>query len=158
MEGSKLIVISIPLQRLFLLEGGKVKASFPVSTSKFGVGSEENSFKTPLGLHRISEKIGKGVPVGTVFVGRKPSADPPHPDAITSRILRLEGLEEGVNRGGNVDTLSRLIYIHGTSSPVGVPLSKGCIRMSDKDITKLFEMVDEGNFVLILNAEKLWFL
>ncbi len=156
LELKRWILVILSAQRLYLLEREEIIKSYPVSTSKFGHGQEKNSFKTPLGLHRIYRKIGEGVPVGGVFVARKFTgkvAKIPSPgDLITTRILWLEGLEEGRNLGGDVDTRERFIYIHGTPEEdlLGKPASRGCIRMGNKDILELFEMVEEGTPVLIL--------
>lgn len=112
-----------------------------------------------MGLHRVAEKIGEGAAVGAVFLGRKPtgevvlpgSADPGR-DAITTRILWLEGLEDGLNAGGTVDTRSRYIYIHGTphEGQIGSPASRGCVRMRNADVIELFERTPTGTHVLIL--------
>ena len=147
----KIIVISVREQKLFFICDDKIK-EYPVSTSRYGVGYEEGSFKTPLGLHRIFQKIGGGEDKGTAFVGRKPvskaeSVRIQGKDLITSRILWLEGIEQH-----NQSTLSRYIYIHGTDQKVGVPLSKGCIRMTDDDIIELFENVDVGDIVYITDG------
>ena len=124
------------------------------STSKFGVGEQAGSYKTPRGLHRIAAKIGGGWPVGTVFKGRRaigytwqglPGA------AITTRILWLEGLEPGLNRGGRVDSHSRYIYLHGTGDEpsLGRPASHGCVQLSSSDLVPLYERLPEGTLVWI---------
>lgn len=125
-----------------------------ISTSRFGVGQMMNSFKTPLGLHRIARKIGGGYPIGTVFESRQPVGYTwtTHPDgAIVNRILWLEGLEHGLNRGGNVDSFRRYIYIHGFSdeTTLGRPASRGCIHVSADDIFPLFDMLPVGTLVWI---------
>jgi L,D-transpeptidase catalytic domain len=130
--------------------GGKM----PCSTSRFGIGQTEGSNCTPLGLHRIVEKIGGGWPIGTVFKGRKPIGYSWQgmPDAkITTRILWLEGLELGFNRGGNVDSHARYIYIHGTADQlfIGKPTSCGCIHLSDADLIPLFDLLPSGTLVWI---------
>ncbi len=143
-------------QKLYLMEGRRILRVYRISSSRFGYGSLMDSFKTPLGLHRIYRKIGDGVPPGGVFVGREFTGEvvlfPSRGDLITTRILWLEGMEEGKNRGGIVDTRERFIYIHGTPEEelLGSPASKGCIRMGNWDILDLFEMVDENTPVLIL--------
>ncbi len=145
-----MIRISIRDQRLDLISGGEVLASYPVSTSRFGLGSEEGSLKTPLGRFRIAEKIGAEMPIGTIFRGRVPvGPDEPLPqteDLITSRILWLDGLEEH-----NANTRARFIYIHGTrhEDQVGQPASHGCVRMRNADVADLFERVLPGTQVLI---------
>jgi hypothetical protein len=129
--------------------------TFPCSTSRFGVGQEEGSNCTPLGLHRIAEKIGAGERAGTVFKSRKVvghTSDSEFADAkITTRILWLEGLEPGFNRGGNVDSHSRYIYIHGTGdqTTIGKPSSCGCIHLADSDLIPLFEKLPSGTLVWI---------
>ena len=139
-------------------EHGEVIKQYPVSTSKYGTGGQSGSFKTPLGEHRIKEKIGDREKINQVFVARKPigvyqELDPGElpEDIITSRILWLEGQEEGVNRGGDVDSYQRYIYIHGTieEDRIGRPASHGCIRMRNRDVIELFDLVDTGCPVII---------
>lgn len=145
-----LIRISVADQRLDLLSGDAVLVSYPVSTSRFGLGSEEGSMKTPLGKFKIGEKIGADFPSGTVFRNRLPLApdDAPAPtdDLVLSRILWLDGLEEH-----NVNTRDRFIYIHGTNheEEIGQPASHGCIRMKNADLIALFEQVPLGAEVVI---------
>ena len=124
------------------------------STSKFGIGEQAGSYKTPRGLHRIAAKIGGGWPVGTVFKGRRVIGTTweGHPGAIiTTRILWLEGLEPGFNRGGEVDSYSRYIYMHGTGDEpsLGRPASCGCIHVSADDLIPLYEQLPEGTLVWI---------
>lgn len=127
---------------------------FVVSTSRFGIGQVINSNRTPLGLHRIARKIGGGHPVGTIFKARKPigrvSKANPKGD-IVHRILWLDGLEPGKNRGGRVDTFSRYIYIHGywDESTLGRPKSMGCIHLSAADLIPLYDQVPVGTLVWI---------
>jgi hypothetical protein len=127
---------------------------FRCSTSRFGIGQEGGSNRTPLGLHRIAEKIGGGWPAGTVFQSRQfigytwrglPEAK------ITTRILWLEGLEPNFNRGGRVDSHRRYIYIHGTGDEPGIgrPASCGCIQMAADDLIPLFDQVPGGTLVWI---------
>ena len=131
--------------------------SYPVSTALNGLGNRIESYKTPFGIHRIRQKIGGGELAGTVFEGREPvdriarNMDIQDADEITSRILWLDGMEEGVNRGGVYDTYSRYIYIHGTSDEkrIGQPVSAGCIRMKNDDVIKLFDDVLVNDLVLI---------
>lgn len=149
------IFVSVSEQKLYLVKGGEIIKEYPVSTSRYGTGNEEGSFKTPTGLHRIYKKIGKDMPLDCVFVGRVPEGKiedyEKKDDLITGRILWLEGVEEGVNRGEGVDTRNRYIYIHGTpeDSFEGKPSSRGCVRMRNRDVGELFEYVDEGTFVII---------
>ena len=155
------IEISIQHQTLTLLDDfGGVMSNFPVSTAANGVGCKKNSGCTPLGNHIIRAKIGAGALPNTVFVGRRPTgeictpdlmAQFPNRDWILTRILWLSGTELGFNRLGNVDTMQRYIYIHGT--PESTDMSKigshGCVRMRNSDIIELFELVEAGTPVLI---------
>ncbi len=149
------LVVNIAGQIVSLFEHSNLVKKFPCSTSRFGIGQVAGSNRTPLGLHRIAEKIGAGAPVGTVFESRRPiglTSLPGLADAkITTRILWLEGLEPGFNRGGNVDSHARYIYIHGTAdqSSIGKPASCGCIHLADADIVPLFELLPEGTLVWI---------
>ena len=144
------IHISIREQRLTLKEGGLPIGSYPVSTSRFGVGTEEGSMKTPTGRFRVAKKIGEGLPSDTVFQSRAPlqPADPlpPTEDLVMSRILWLDGLDEH-----NANTRDRFIYIHGTKheDKIGIPDSHGCVRMRNTDVVELFALVDEGVPVII---------
>jgi hypothetical protein len=149
------LVVSIADQSASLFEQGKFIKTLPCSTSRFGIGQIEGSNKTPLGLHRIAEKIGAGAPAGTVFKARKivgHVSQPEWADAkITTRIMWLEGLEPGLNQGGNVDSHARYIYIHGTAdqSSIGKPASCGCIHLTDADIIPLFDLLPSGTLVWI---------
>src|SRR5437773_906532 len=144
------IHISIRDQRLTLKEGESPIRSYPVSTSRFGVGTEEGSNKTPTGYFRVVQKIGDGLPSGTIFQSRIPLEPddplPPTEDLVMSRILWLEGLEEH-----NANTRDRFIYIHGTKheNKIGSPASHGCVRMRNSDVVELFELVDDGTPVVI---------
>jgi hypothetical protein len=127
---------------------------FRCSTSRFGISQVAGSNGTPLGLHRVVEKIGGGWPVGTVFKGRQPVGYTWQgmPDAkITTRILWLEGLEPGFNRGGSVDSHARYIYIHGTGdeTTIGRPMSCGCIHLAADDLIPLFDQLPGGTLVWI---------
>ncbi len=155
-----MIRISLPDQQLELLEGNRTVAIYPVSTARNGPGERRGSECTPRGWHRIRIKIGAGLPLNTVFVGRRPTGeiyDPelaalyPDRDWILTRILWLTGLEPGYNRGGDCDTLRRFIYIHGCpdTAPMGEPLSHGCIRMRNRDLLELFERVKAGDQAFI---------
>jgi hypothetical protein len=155
------IRISISSQLLELIDDDCCAIGrYPVSTSKNGAGEVNGSFCTPRGRHVIRAKIGAGVPVGTVFVERRPTGELYSPelagksqrrDWILTRILWLSGCELGFNRLGNVDTMRRCIYIHGTPDHVelGKPGSIGCIRMRNADIIELFDRVSPGTEVLI---------
>lgn len=129
-------------------------ATFRCSTSRFGIGQIEGSNCTPLGLHRVAEKIGGGWPVGTVFKSRAAIGftwkEFPYA-TITNRILWLEGLEPGFNRGGHVDSYRRYIYIHGTGNEttLGRPASCGCIHLAADDLIPLFDKLPAGTLVWI---------
>ncbi len=156
-----MIFISIERQRLYLIKDERIIKEYPVSTSKYGKGNELASEKTPTGIHRIYKKIGEGMPEDTYFIGRIPYSKEEAErkfgqikDKITARIIWLEGCEEGINKGKNqegkiVDTKERFIYIHGTPDDISTPSSRGCIRMRNKDIIELFEIVKEGELVII---------
>ena len=155
------ITIDVAEQQLRLFdEDGHLLRQYPVSTSKKGTGNRNGSEQTPLGLHRIKDKLGGAMPVNEVFIGRVPhgnleecierGVDLPD-DVIMSRIMWLEGMEPGRNQGGYVDTYQRYIYIHGTNheDSIGTPSSIGCIRMRNEDVVDLFRLVDIGSEVLI---------
>ena len=154
------IEVDISEQRLYLIENNLIKASYPISTSKYGEGSIQNSFKTPLGEHSIKEMIGEEAKINTIFTSRintKRSAtiidqfEDTDNDYVTSRIIWLDGEEEGFNKGGNVDSFRRYIYIHGTHEEglIGTKASHGCIRMFNYDVIELFKLVNIGTKVLI---------
>ena len=154
------IRISLAEQRLDLLRGGSLWKSYPVSTSKRGAGERRGSYMTPRGRHVIRAKIGAAAPLGAVFRGRRPTGEiyseelaraQPGKDWILTRILWLSGLEVGKNRLGDVDTMRRYIYIHGTpdSTVLGVPGSIGCVEMANSAIAELFDLVPAGTQVEI---------
>ena len=182
-----ILTVNISRQTVSLFADSQFVKKYPCSTSRFGIGQDENSNCTPLGLHRIAEKIGAGEPAGTVFKSRKiightkESCDAPSQkgdssalaagsgeatraslprvefaDAkITTRILWLEGLEPGLNKGfnsgGNVDSHARYIYIHGTGdqTTIGQPSSCGCIHLADPDLISIFDQLPGGTLVWI---------
>lgn len=147
------IRISIPAQTLALLDdGGRTLRSYAVSTARNGPGELRGSHCTPRGRHIVRAKIGAAAAPNTVFVGRRPTgelwspelaAEHPGRDWILTRILWLSGCEPGFNRLGDVDTMRRYIYIHGSPDalPMGVPGSIGCVRMRNADIIELFDLV-----------------
>jgi lipoprotein-anchoring transpeptidase ErfK/SrfK len=154
------IDIDISQQRLYLKQNDNLIKSYPISSSKYGEGSTENSNMTPLGLHVIKEKIGTDVPINTLFISRintkrtvniENSRNKTKDDHITSRILWLDGLEEGKNKGKGVDSYSRYIYIHGTHEEglIGEKASHGCIRMLNNDVIDLYNYVNIGTEVYI---------
>jgi lipoprotein-anchoring transpeptidase ErfK/SrfK len=155
------IEISITEQSLRLLsdEGREIRR-YLVSTSRHGAGEQEGSFRTPRGEHIVRAKIGAAQPFNTVFRGRRPTGEIwtpelgerfPGRDWILTRILWLSGREVGKNRLGNVDTMRRYIYIHGSPEtvPMGTPGSIGCIRMRNGDIVELFDRIPAGTEVVI---------
>jgi UDP-N-acetylmuramate--alanine ligase len=150
------LVVSVEKQALFICTKDAVVERYDASTSRFGNGSRENSLKTPLGIHRIREKYGDGAPAGRVFRDREDTGEQwdhgqTGDNLILTRILRLEGLEEGINRGPGVDSYERYIYIHGTGREdlIGTPLSHGCVCLRNHDIIRLFDAVREGTLVYI---------
>lgn len=149
--------VSVPQQKMALYREGALVKTYPISTSKFGLGNEKGSYRTPLGKMEVAEKIGHGKPAGAVFKSRKwtgeilkPNA--PGRDPIVSRILWLNGLEPK-----NKNTYSRCIYIHGTAAEhsIGKASSYGCVRMKSKDIIDLFGKVGEGAKVFVVR-KNLW--
>jgi len=147
------IVVSIPQQRLALLEDNALVATYPVSTSKFAIGDSPGSRGTPLGQLEVAKKIGDSAPSGMVFKDRRPTGeilvpDAPGRDPIVTRILWLRGLESQ-----NANAYGRYIYIHGTPEErnIGRPASYGCIRMRSRDVIQLYGVVGWGAKVTILN-------
>jgi hypothetical protein len=159
--GRPVLVVRADQQRLYVVAQDRPVECYPVSTAVRGIGSHDGSQQTPPGLHRVAQRIGDAAPAGSIFQGRVATGQIaqilPAPgqrgpdDLITSRILWLEGLEEGLNRGANVDSLARYIYIHGTNEEgrIGTPASHGCIRMRNLDIIDLFPRVPLHSLVLI---------
>lgn len=160
---SQWVYVSIVQQKLFLMNGMQVEKIDAISTGENPPSCLKNSLGTPRGWHEICEKIGAGLPEGAVLIGRQPtglcyqdSSYDPNKRWITSRILRLRGLEFGKNLGTTpdgqcCDTYERLVYIHGTNweHRVGTPCSQGCVLMKNRDIMALFEKIDVGTPVLI---------
>jgi L,D-transpeptidase YbiS len=155
------IVISIASQTLSLFDNTGQTLTYPVSTALKGAGEEKGSYRTPRGQHIVRAKIGKDAPINSVFKGRRATgeiwtpelgAQQPQRDWILTRILWLSGCEVGMNRLGNVDSMQRYIYIHGTpdSEPMGEPQSHGCVRMRNSDVLELFNLVPVGTPVLIV--------
>ena len=156
------IEISIRSQRLTVYaDGSRALRRYDVSSSKHGPGEQQGSYCTPRGRHVVRAKIGAGQPVNTVFVGRRPTGEIytpalgeqfPERDWILTRILWLSGCEPGFNRLGDVDTMRRFIYIHGSPDEVdlGKPGSIGCIRMHNDDLLELFDLVNPGTSLEIV--------
>lgn len=154
------IEVSLAAQRLRLYEDGLIVMEAPISTARKGAGEIRGSEQTPRGWHKIRAKIGAGALLNTVFKGRRPTGEiyapelqqlDPGRDWILTRILWLSGLEPGRNRLGDVDTMRRYIYIHGTPDiePLGVPASHGCIRMHNVELVELFDRVPVGTPIVI---------
>lgn len=154
------ILVNIAKQELYLVKGGVIEKCYSISSAIAGVGSEAGSGKTPLGVHRVSDKFGEGALIGAIFKARQNTGkiadiitEPVdvEEDDVTTRVIWLDGLELGINKGGNVDSKSRYIYIHGTPEEglIGKPASHGCIRMYNKDVVELFAMIEVGTKVLI---------
>lgn len=155
-----MLTISLSQQSCTLIEDDEVLFESKVSTALNGAGEQKDSGCTPRGLHQIRACIGANLPENTVFVGRRATGEIytpklglqfPDRDWILTRILWLSGMELGRNRLANVDTMQRYIYIHGCpdSLPMGKPLSHGCIRMHNKDLLTLFDLVSPGVRVMI---------
>jgi lipoprotein-anchoring transpeptidase ErfK/SrfK len=154
LKAARAIVVSVPEQRLALVEDGVTIASYPISTSRFGLGDETGSYRTPLGCLEIASRIGAEAPVGAVFKNRVRTGEILRPNAagrdpIVTRILWLRGLEPQ-----NARAYGRGIYIHGTpvESLIGRPASYGCIRMRSRDIVQLFDAVPVGTRIVIVNS------
>ena len=155
-----ILLIDVNKQELTVWKNDQMVKVYTISTAAKGTGSIAGSYKTPLGIHYIRRKIGRDLPVGAILKARESTgeiADIEHQpivtgkDHVTSRILWLSGLEKGVNLGGDVDSYSRYIYIHGTHEEglLGQPASKGCIRMSNTDVISLFEQIPRESLVYI---------
>jgi len=151
------VLIDLENQTLALPKYNKF---YVISTGKNGIGEQENTGKTPRGWHRVAQKFGAESPKNTVFIARKPTGEVyntelatqyPERDWILSRILWLDGLENGFNKGEGCDTMQRYIYIHGTpdTQPMGVPMSHGCVRMRNEEIIELFDLVPEDALVYL---------
>ena len=144
------LVVDVASQTLRVMEGASVAAEFPVSTSRFGLGCEEGSFRTPTGRFIVHDKIGQGAPAWTVFRARERTGEMAAPggaeDLVLTRILTLDGLDPE-----NANTLGRLVYIHGTNQEqlLGNPDSHGCIRLRNDDMVLLHDMVPAGTRVEI---------
>ncbi len=148
------IIVSVPEQRLVVIENGLRVGTYPVSTSKFGVGDRPRSYATPLGTLEVASKVGAGAPLGAVFKGKRRTGEILRPNAsgrdpIVTRILHLRGLEKS-----NARAYGRGIYIHGTAEErkVGHPASYGCIRMKSRDVIRVFDRVPVGTKVEIVNV------
>ena len=149
-----LLYVDILSQQMFFIKKGEIVNIYSISSSYYGTGNKVNSLMTPLGKHEIYKKLGENLPENAILKGRvwngaiadiiKEPLDTDF-DHVTSRILWLDGLEEGKNKGPGIDSRERYIYIHGTAEEglIGKPASDGCIRMYNKDVIELFDLVDE---------------
>ena len=157
----EILFVSIKEQKLYHIKEDKIIKEYVISSSAYGIGSEAGSNKTPLGLHKVNQKYGEKTPingrmVGRVFYGEIATIytnnSKSKTDDITSRIFWLEGLEKGKNKGKEIDSYKRYIYIHGTSEEgrLGKPASHGCIRMKNKEVIDLYSLIEVGTLVLIL--------
>ena len=153
-EADRRAIVSVPDQKIAIVENGYTIARFPVSTSRYGVGDRFNSYATPLGCMEIAGKFGAGAPLGAVFKHRRMTGEILRPNAsgrdpIVTRIIWLRGLEPC-----NANAFTRNIYIHGTPVErfIGRPASFGCIRMRSKDIVELFNMMPVGGMVQVSNV------
>jgi hypothetical protein len=152
------LYVSVQSQRMYLVMDRTMMAEYTISTARNGLGGRRNSLRTPEGLHRVVKKIGENVPSLGIFkyrqyTGRTAELDQGDGDLITSRILWLDGLEPGTNAGGEVDSMERGIYIHGTAdeASIGTPSSHGCIRMYNRDVIDLYDRIPLGALVVILD-------
>ena len=152
LSGHQMLFVDVAKQQMRCYEKAQLFKVYDISTAKNGLGERNNSECTPRGWHRVHNVIGRGMAVNTVFVARlntgeiyTPELAAKHPlrDWILTRIIQLDGLEQGRNKEDEVDSLSRYIYIHGTpdTTQLGVPGSRGCIRMRNKDIIRLTDWI-----------------
>ena len=157
----EIIFVSIEKQKLYHIKNNKIISEFIISSSAYGTGNKAGSNKTPLGLHRVKQKYGDNTPIngrmkGRVYYGKIATIYKDNTksktDDVTTRVLWLEGLERGKNKGEGIDSFKRYIYIHGTSEEgrLGTPASHGCIRMKNKEVIDLYNKVAIGTLVLIL--------
>ena len=158
---TEILFVSIKDQKMFHIKNNIVISEYLISSSEYGTGNKLGSNKTPLGLHQIKKKYGDKTPINGKMVGRVFYGDiatiytnqtKSKTDDITSRILWLEGMEKGKNKGEGIDSYKRYIYIHGTSEEgrLGTPASHGCIRMKNKSVIDLYKKIEVGTLVLIL--------
>jgi hypothetical protein len=151
------LYVSVRSQTMYHVRGRRMLREFVISTSAKGLGEREDSYRTPTGLHWISERIGEGLPAWSVLREREATGEladsctTRSQDLVTSRILWLSGMEPGHNQGGPVDSHDRWIYIHGTADEcsLGTPSSHGCIRMANRDVIELFDQLPVGTLVVI---------
>lgn len=158
---NELLFASVSEQKMYHIKDQKIIETYTISTSAYGIGCKTGSNKTPPGLHKVAAKYGDDTPIngrmiGRVFYGQIATiytdSTKSKTDDVTSRILWLDGLEKGLNKGEGIDSFKRYIYIHGTSEEgrLGSPASHGCIRMKNKEVIELYEKIKIGTLVLIL--------
>lgn len=153
--------VSVDEQMMRVIDGDSVIWEAPCATAERGTGSRKDSFRTPLGWHSVKRKIGAGSPWGQVFRAAKQvneiwkPGDTTKEDLVLTRLLWLTGEEPGKNKGGDVDSYARCIYIHGTNDEarIGTPSSHGCVRLRNDDVIALFDMIPEGTMVLITETK-----
>jgi len=156
------IYVAVKKQKLYLIRDGRVISEHQISTAKNGLGTEKGSLKTPTGLHLIKEKVGDDLDLGAIIKEKVPTGgfaeirsekNSSPGDIITTRLLHLEGVEAGLNKGGPNDSYFRGIMIHGTPDEglIGKPVSHGCIRMRNHEIVELYDKIKPGTHVIILN-------
>lgn len=157
---ARCLYVAIPEQTLYVYIKRSCALTYRISTSERPPSCQKNSYGTPLGLHKIADKIGGRFALGTVFKARQSTGkrywhyDSAASNLITTRILRLRGLEPEKNQGGNCDTYHRYIYIHGTNQEATIsrPISAGCVLMRNQDIRDLYREVPSGSVILIKNS------
>ncbi len=156
-DGGVGVWVSVDEQVLRVIQDRAILFQVPCATARNGVGSLVDSLKTPLGWHSIAKKLGENAPWGKVFRSRRATdktwktGDETSEDLVLTRILLLDGEEPGLNKGGNVDSMARYIYIHGTNDEanIGSPTSHGCIRLRNDDVIRAFEIIPTGAKVII---------
>lgn len=156
----RLVVVDPFRQRLGLLVDGAGRLDVPISTAANGLGCEEGSYQTPIGWHRVAERIGAAAGVGDVFRSRVNTGEvwrgeACEEDLILTRVVTLDGLEPGVNQGPGHDSRERYIYLHGTNQEqrLGQALSHGCIRLANRDVIALFDLLQEGDAVVVADQD-----
>jgi len=160
-SNSSVLVVQIKTQKMYHFKNGKLLKRYTISSSKYGIGNQAGSNKTPLGVHVIKTRFGKGAKKGTIFKARQNTGKiaeimtdntPAKADYVTTRILWLSGLEKGINTGKGIDSYKRYIYIHGTPEEgrLGRPASHGCIRMFNRDVIRLYNDIPVGTLVHII--------
>ena len=158
----ELLYVSVKTQKMHHIINNKIVKTYVISSADKGVGNTNNSHQPPIGLHSVKEKPGDKTPlfgrmIGRVFYGQIATihndSSRSKTDDVTTRVLWLSGEEDGINKGGNVDSYRRYIYIHGTSEEgrLGIPASHGCIRMKNTEVLELYNKIALGTKVLILD-------